>query len=157
MTEDPRFHVKREAGQVWRRYVAHRLADQGLDVTLPDDPAEHLIENAALFADQMDVVVGERVLEVKSRGCDFNTDPRSFPFDPVYLGSVRQWEQRTHRFAVVVVSQRSGHMLAVPGTTRHAWFAVRAYDGIMDQITDCYAVERAALTSFDWLVDQLRS
>lgn len=127
-------------GRKWEQYVCQRIENWGFDPELGVLKVRDHIDEAAEYADQVDLKVMGYVIEVKSRDQRF-TNPDDFPFDDVFIDTVRGIGAKTDPDFYVCVSQYTKRMIALPvASTRKRWQQVERLDrvrGIRDLFYTC--------------------
>lgn len=155
---DEDFQRRFKEGKHYEQYVAEQLKGFGLDVEINTDNViveGRDIEHFTLF--DTDITINDAVIEVKSRAktCTF-TGPDDFPFDDCYLDTVGGWKKKQHKpDYYIVVSQVTGGMVVVDGTTQPEWVERHVYDRLCGHKNRVYCADKSLLHPIEWLVEQL--
>jgi len=140
-------------GHAWERWVATWLKLNGLSVEVQEQTVRDGIEDRDRYSGTTDLIVEGKHIEVKSRRFAFSSAP-----DPVFVMPVRDWElYREKPWAVVIVFRFCGTMKAVPGVEVPRLETRTAFDKIVRQERDSYAVRKAHMRSMNTLADALRN
>ena len=122
-------HFQRRIGTGREReaYVAYRLIAEGLEVSVPRLRVRPTFADRHSYRDSRDMMVEGREVEVKSTRFAF-TSPGDFPFDPCFVDTEEKIVAKGPPFAFLIVSQKTGAIMAVPGKTRDEWVVMDGRD-----------------------------
>lgn len=136
-----KFATQLEVGKRWESHAAQRLRECGLSVIetpiYRDDAGQ--IRSPMLFqeaggdrqrfvAREFDLRVEGHVVSVKSRTFAFTT-PADFPYPTAIINTVAGWRNKADRpCAVLIVSQRTGSILATSSTHARRWVRRTIFD-----------------------------
>lgn len=146
-------------GHSYNEIVAQRLRGANISCEVPelelvssDEDIRRMTEN------EKDIILDNGlILEVKSRNLGFSEDPSLFWQKDIYVDTVSGYEaKKVKPYAYVMVSQKSGNMLVVHSNTKDKWFKKTVTDPYR-KVTDVfYKVEKAHLTTWDSLIEDLK-
>ena len=140
--------------QAW--LVAERLAEMRLPVRITPMEVRRDLADRGRFRDEIDLTVGARLIDVKSSSRRWMC-AAEIPFDPVYVDTVRGWDRKGHKpAAVVLVSQPTGAMVVVPGSTEAEWVVLNTFDTVRGFAEERYACPKRLLRSIEALGAWLR-
>jgi len=155
MCSNAGFQARLEEGKRYESYVCEYLKDHGIDAVCPEDTSQTIQE---FTRTNQDVLLGDgKVLEVKSRRstCVF-TGPEDFPYDTVFVDTTRGWERKDVKpFAYVIVSQDTGAMVWIDGSTRDQWGEEKIYDKYLGYPSRTLTADKGLLKPIDELVEIL--
>lgn len=138
---DELFKKEMRTGHRYALLVGQRLKAAGLDAVVTEPTFRPTIEARHEYADEADITVGEHIVECKSRALLFEETSDSYPFTTAFVDTASGWNRKTHKpVAVVLVSQVTHGMLAVPAKTEAMWETQAAFDqkrGINDTWLAC--------------------
>lgn len=145
-------------GHKYNKVVSMRLKDEGIDSLVPDlEFAQTREEIKDFTANEKDIIVGDHVLEVKSRNLYFTDDPSTFPYDDLIIDTVSGFEGKANKpLAYVMVSQRTGGMFVVPSYTSKDWRVEVKYDRDRKHEDKFYLASKANGRPFATLVKHLK-
>ncbi len=105
-----------ESGHAFNKIVAMRLESEGISAEVPEFSfAQSKEEIKEYTLNDKDIIVGDQVIEVKSRNLNFNDNPESFPYDDLIIDTVSGYEAKDPKpIAYVMVSQSTGGMFVFP-------------------------------------------
>lgn len=153
---DELFREQLSIGFTYTDLVAQALRDADVACEVPEKHVREAFDGTARNGDE-DIVVGQHVIEVKSRTCRFS-GPGDFPFDPIMVDNVGSWDRKDRQpVAVVCISQVSGGMIVLPvRTTRDRWKRQQFFDHVRRIEAWKYVAARSLWLPFDDLVAFLR-
>ncbi len=136
--------------------IASRLLPLGLWIRINRPRLRTDIADRSDFYSDIDIEVeGGHLLEVKYRNFAF-TSPDDFPFDTVFLGAERRWEERTTKpCALVITSEPTGEAVIVPGASEPRWLTAPARDGVRGFTDQTRQAPREVLLSWQRLISHL--
>ena len=145
-------------GHKFNEIVSLRLKDNGIDSIVPDLEFAQSKEQIKDFtANEKDILVGDEVLEVKSRNLYFTDDPSSFPYDDLIIDTVSGFEGKAKKpLAYVMVSQKTGGMFVVPSYTSESWRVEVKYDRDRQHEDRFYLASTSNGRPFNSLVKHLK-
>lgn len=155
---DADFERRFKVGKRYEKYVADWLESCGLEVEYSVD--DNIIEGRDVdhfTTTDTDIVVGGKVIEVKSRAktCTF-TSPEDFPFDDCILDTVGGWKKKERKpDYYVVVSQVTGAMVVVDGSTSDEWEQRQVYDRLCGHKNNVFCAAKSLLHPIEWLLSEL--
>lgn len=139
--------------------VGDALSQRELEVVVTPLEVRERVEDRYDFADEHDLLVGRARpcrIDVKSRGLNFE-GPVDYPYETALVDTVAGWRQKTHKpVAIVLVSQATGGMAVIRGSSEDRWRSRRRYDRRRRIEDDFLEVDKHELATFDALVDWLR-
>jgi len=144
-------------GHAFNCYVADILRTFGVpDVQVPElwdeDKAVNRLEKTV---NEKDVLVGDLVLEIKSRNLKFDSF-EDFPYDKILIDTVHGFDSKAIKpFAYVMVSQLTGKMFAIAGATRPNWSTGQIHDPHRNVVYQAYFATKRNCRPFIDLVDIL--
>ena len=144
-------------GQQYNSYVAGLLQSFGVPgVKVPEFTwATTREEQLDKTKNEKDVLVDELVLEVKSRNVKFQNQD-DFRYDTIMVDTVYGWQSKTIKpFAYIIVSQITGGMFVIPGSTHEDWTTEYYYDPARDITDQFYLTDKRHCRPFLELVDVL--
>jgi len=147
-----------EAGHKFNEIVAMRLKEFGIMAEVPEFSfAKSQAEIRDYTLNDKDVIVGDRVIEVKSRNLAFTDDPSTFPYDDLIVDTVSGYEAKEPKpIAYVMVSQKTGGMFIIPTAFSNAWRVERKYDRDRKHEDDFYLTSKGLGRPFSQLVSKLK-
>jgi hypothetical protein len=158
---DEDFARRLKSGKKFEGVVVQKLIDEGIPESEiewdPSDKVDRSRSRADFAKFDTDIKVGDKVLEVKSRGntCNF-TGVGDFPFPDIFLDSEAGWEQKKVKpDYYVVISQETGGVLAVPGDTRDQWDTRKVWDRTCGFQTKTMAAPRELAIEFGEMAKKL--
>lgn len=145
-------------GHKYNEIVAMRLIEEGIDCLVPDLEFAKTKEDIKDFtANEKDIIVGNYVLEVKSRNLYFTDDPNTFPYNDLIIDTVSGFEGKANKpLAYVMVSQKTGGMFVVPSYTSNRWVSEERYDRDRKHKDNFYFAGKAHGRPFASLVNHLK-
>ena len=152
---DEDFQRRLADGRRFENYVAEVLNGRGVSAVVPGEELGSKDEYARL---DTDIVVGSRVIEVKSRAetCVF-TGPDDFPFGDIFLDTESGWNKKERKpDYYVVVSQQTGGILVVPGSTRDQWSCRSVWDKTCGYASPTLVADKKLAQPLEWLIDDLK-
>lgn len=157
---DEDFARRVKVGKKYEHYVAEQLREHGIDAEVPQrsDKIEEDRDIDHFTRYNTDIVVGDKVIEVKSRAktCTF-TSPDDFPFGDCYLDTVGGWQKKERKpDYYVVVSQVTGGIVVVDGSTQPDWLERSIYDRLCGFATNTYCADKSLLHPIEWLIEELK-
>lgn len=154
--DEPAILRELKRGREAQLEVANMLRALGFEVELEEQLVRRTGGHGPEWIEEQDLrVEGEHVLEVKGRDLNF-FDPSDFPFPTIYVGNVERWRQRQEPVcSVVVFSEHTKRVIAVPLATRPLWRPAYPYDKTRGSVQCSYEVDKAEAQSWKWLVDHL--
>lgn len=128
---DKLFKSELAKGRKWQLFVADRIRDLGYDAVVPDSVPYGGQAKAINFINEPDILVGDVVIEVKSRSYQF-TCAADFPFDTIGVDTKKSFDGKTDKPLIYVcVCQNSGSMTALDvQKTRKHWVEKRRFDRV---------------------------
>lgn len=145
-------------GQEYNKYVAGLLQSFGVpEVTVPPflDWANNPMEQLEITKNEKDLLVDDLVIEVKSRNVKFQ-DMDDFRYATVMVDTVYGWQQKTIKpFAYIIVSQITGGLFVIPGSSQPDWTIEEYYDPARDITDKFYLTTKKHCRPFLELVDVL--
>jgi hypothetical protein len=152
------YHAAMKAGHRYNEIVAMRLRDHGIDCTVPELTLVSSKEEIAhMTANDKDIIVGEHVLEVKSRNLAFTDDPMSFPYDDMIVDTVSGYNQKkTKPIGYIMISQKTGGMFVIPDYTYINWTQAVRFDRERKHEDNFYFVGKQYGKQFVALVNYLK-
>lgn len=149
-------HFQRRIGTGREReaYVAYRLIAEGLEVSVPALRVRPRYEDRADYRDSRDMICAGQELEIKSTRFAF-TSKRDFPFDPCFVDTEEKIEAKGPPFAFLIVSQKTGAIMVVPGKTRDRWVKMSGRDNDRGCPVRWLGCELSLVREFSELVDHL--
>lgn len=148
-----------QAGHAFNKIVAMRLKNEGIEAEVPEFSFASSKEEIKDYTlNDKDVIVGDTVIEVKSRNLAFSDDPSTFPYDELIIDTVSGYEAKEPKpIAYVMVSQKTGGMFIVPTTFSNAWKIERKYDRDRKHEDDFYLSDKGLGRPFSQLVSKLKA
>ncbi len=144
-------------GHAFNVFVADILTYFGVpDVKVPEmTDATNPAETRDKTINEKDVIVGDLVLEVKSRNLKFDSFD-DFPYEKVLIDTVHGYESKAIKpFAYVIVSQITGKMFAISNASKSNWTVGDVHDPHRNVDYEAYFVTRQYCRPFIDLVDIL--
>jgi len=144
-------------GHRYNTYVAGLLQAFGVPkVKVPEyawaDTREGQLDKTK---NEKDILVDDLVLEVKSRNIKFH-DQDDFRYNTIMVDTVYGWQSKTIKpFAYIIVSQITGGMFVIPGSTQEDWTTEHYYDPARDITDQFYLTDKRHCRPFIELVDVL--
>jgi hypothetical protein len=158
-SNDALFFSELEKGHEFSIEVARRLRMLGIEATVPPISKRIHVDDRDLYDNEADIIIPgnpEYVIEVKSRDLYFEC-AHDFPYETIFVDTVRGWEQKNPRpIAVVMISRQTLGMAVVKGSTRPTWTTEQAYDNVRKISDIFYMMPREQLAGFGQLVGFLR-
>ncbi len=147
-----------EAGHKFNEIVAMRLKEFGVMAEVPEFSfAQSKAEIRDYTLNDKDVIVGDNVIEVKSRNLAFTDDPSTFPYDDLIVDTVSGYEAKEPKpIAYVMVSQKTGGMFVIPTAFSKSWRVERKYDRDRKHEDDFYLTNKRFGRPFSQLVSKLK-
>lgn len=145
------FQKRLKEGRRFEAKVAKFLRKNGIKCSCPTVRKDHTKR-------EIDILLEDgRVIEVKSRKstCKF-TSIDDWPFPDVFVDTEQGWERKEIKpVAYIIISQDTGSMLWIDGSTRDQWITKKVFDRYLgyDSYTLCSPKE--LLRRIDELVDFL--
>lgn len=141
--------------------VAMRLIPLGLFVKVEKfKDRKGLASNDPACQNDEDVVIeGGHMLEVKGRAIEFTeVEPCDFPYETVFLGAERRWNERKKKpCAVVIVSEVTDAMLVIPYATRSLWIPNETFDRRRKFVEHGLGAPRSCVVSWDRLIKHIKT
>ena len=104
-----------------------------------------------------DIIVGDEIIEVKSRNLFFTDNPSSFPYDELIVDTVSGYEAKEKKpLAYVMVSQKTGGMFIIPTAFSASWKIEKKYDRERKHEDFFYLVSKSFGRPFLQLVNKLK-
>lgn len=152
------YHKAMKEGHAYNKIVAMRLQSEGIVAEVPEFSFAKTKEEIKDYTlNDKDIIVGEDVIEVKSRNLNFGDDPNSFPYDELIIDTVSGFEAKNPKpIAYVMVSQNTGGMFVFPTSFVNSWRIERKYDRYRKHEDDFYLAPKALGRPFSQLVDKLK-
>lgn len=145
-------------GHKFNEIVAMRLRDQGIQCEVPSlEFAQTKEEIKDFTANEKDIIVGDHVLEVKSRNLHFTDEPLTFPYSDLIIDTVSGFEGKSKKpLAYIMVSQKTGQMFAIPTYSKDGWKVEKKYDRDRKHEDHFYLAPISNGRSFNALVNHLK-
>lgn len=153
------YHAAMTAGHTYNEIVAQRLRSEGIGCSVPElELVTSHKDIARLTKTEKDIILDSGlILEVKSRNLGFSEDPSLFWQKDIYVDTVSGYEAKEVKpYAYVMVSQRSGNMLVVHGSTKDHWFTKTVTDPYRNVTDNFYKIEKKYLTTWASLITDLK-
>lgn len=147
-----------ESGHAFNKIVAMRLESEGISAEAPEFSfAQSKEEIKEYTLNDKDIIVGDQVIEVKSRNLDFSDNPESFPYDDLIIDTVSGYEAKDPKpIAYVMVSQNTGGMFVFPTAFAKSWRVERKYDRYRKHEDNFYLAPKELARPFSQLVNKLK-
>jgi hypothetical protein len=149
---DALFRSQLTRGHHFASVVAERLRAEGLAVDLTPMEWRENIDDAKRFADEIDLTVEGKRVEVKSSSRSF-TGPDDWPFPVAFVDTASGWAaKRVRPVAVVCISQPTEGIAVIPMSSEDRWTTKRVFDAVRGIEETMLAAPLDALRSLDDLV-----
>ena len=147
-----------ESGHAFNKIVAMRLESEGISAEVPEFSfAQSKEEIKDYTLNDKDVIVGDNVIEVKSRNLSFSDNPDSFPYDDLIIDTVSGYEAKDPKpIAYVMVSQVTGGMFIFPTAFSNSWRVERKYDRYRKHEDNFYLAPKTFARPFSQLINKLK-
>lgn len=159
--EEPMFnyHQAMKDGHAFNEIVAMRLKSEGILAKVPEFSFAKTKEEIKDYTlNDKDVIVGDNVIEVKSRNLTFGDDPNSFPYDELIIDTVSGYQAKNPKpIAYVMVSQNTGGMFIFPTAFSESWKIEKKYDRYRKHEDSFYLAPKAYGRPFSQLVEKLKA
>lgn len=147
------FEKRLAEGKRYEAKVAKYLRKNGIKCSCPGIRKNHT-------AREIDILLEDgRVIEVKSRKstCKF-TGVDDWPFPNCFVDTKDGWEKKDHKPEVYIfISQDTGAMVWIDGTTRDEWWAEQIFDRYLGYKTWTLMVDKKLLRPIEELIPFLCS
>jgi len=156
---DEDFRSRLADGKKHEQAVAEALREYGLDPVIPDEDGTAYETKEEFLENDVDIYVGDFVIEVKSRSdtCQF-TSPDDFPFPDVFVDTKQGWESKKNKPDFYVIrSQSTGGMLVIPGDTSEQWDCRKVFDRACGFATWTLVANKDLAKSIEWMVDKIKN
>lgn len=154
--DDTRFKEELRRGHKVQEYVAKKLSGEGLDVVTTPLSFRKTFKDRKRYQNEIDLVVGPHRLEVKGRKLTFSS-VSDYPFETALVDTVKKWNGRDPKpLAMVLVSTRTGCILAVFAETKGQWTKQKRYDNVREFTDTFFEVPKESLVSYEALVARLQ-
>jgi len=131
-----------ESGHAFNKIVAMRLESEGISAEVPEFSfAQSKEEIKEYTLNDKDIIVGDQVIEVKSRNLNFSDNPEAKDPKPI---------------AYVMVSQSTGGMFVFPTAFAKSWRVERKYDRYRKHEDNFYLAPKQLARPFSQLVNKLK-
>ena len=152
------FRGRLEKGERQTKLVAERLRRDGLEVEEPEKSFRREYKDRHNYRDEVDLVVNGCRVEVKSRPKLEWTTLDDFPYPDIIVDTVRKWDgHKTLPVATINVCPTTGAIIVVPGKTKGEWREGRRLDSGSGHEDDFYFAPRRTWTTYEKLVEFLRT
>jgi len=146
-----------EVGKDWEHRIAKRLQDAGFPAVVP---TEGWIEGAdvnQLTAEDQDVVVGEIVLEIKSRGGKTHYyGLEDFKFPTIIVDTVWGWKRKKIKPDYYLsVCQHTGGVIVIDGRDWETWSEEEFWDPYEQKRNLCFVADTATCHDWEWFLEDL--
>jgi len=159
LANDALFFSELEKGHEYSLEVARRLRMLGIEAAVPPISKRIHVDDRDLYDNESDIVIPgapQYIIEVKSRDLFFEC-AHDFPYDMIFVDTVRGWEQKNPRpIAIVMISRKTLGIAVVRGSTRKHWVTHQAFDKVRKLSDVFYVVPRTLLVGFGQLVSFLK-
>lgn len=147
-----------ESGHAFNKIVAMRLESEGISAEVPEFSfAQSKEEIKDYTLNDKDIIVGDEIIEVKSRNLFFTDNPSSFPYDELIVDTVSGYEAKEKKpLAYVMVSQKTGGMFIIPTAFSASWKIEKKYDRERKHEDFFYLVSKSFGRPFLQLVNKLK-
>ena len=158
---DELFFEEAKRGQHWQEYVGQRLTESGIRNEVQPLHLRDSIEQAHEYRNQEDIHVWSKsgiklVIECKSRDLYFLSRPSTFPYTYIMVNTVSSWENTDKKpDFYICVSQRTGHMLVLPGDTKDLWETKDAKDGVREIYNTWFVCHKKHWCRYDEFIKAL--
>ena len=150
---DTLFRQLQDTGRAFEGYVAASLIGLGLGVEVLPMRTRPDITQRKQYRDRRDIIAlcpkGYRAeIEVKSRAVAF-TGAHDFPHSSIFVDAKEVIDEKVPALAVVCVSQKTGAMLVIPGSSYKHWYEKTSVDRIRKIERTWYVCPNQYLRTFD--------
>lgn len=153
---DELFFSELKAGHDWQKLPALFLKLNGLNVEVPDLTIRSSIKEASKWKDTADLTVNGYIIEIKSRNEAF-TSAASFPYDTIFVDTVSGYKAKSIKpLAYVMVSRKTGGMLALFSASSDAWKIEEKFDRVRRIKESFYVAEKKDFMTLEPLIEKLK-
>ena len=151
-------------GHRWQLWAGFQFLTEGFIVQVPVLKIRPNRQEIDSYTDEGDIYIWrnntkEEFLrfECKSRNLSFTTN-QDYPFPTAFVDRVNTWRRKAKKVpaAILLISQVTGVILAIPTWTQHKWFIKDAHDSVRGYRRQYYMVQSAHLVNWDTLISQIK-
>jgi hypothetical protein len=151
---DTLFRTQVNAGRGWEAYVAYKLIAAGFEVHVPSFFIRPTVAQRKAYRDIRDMVVEGKEIEIKSSS-RFFTCPDDHPDENIMVDTCEKVDSKGEPFSFLIVSQKTGEIIAIPGKTRNLWKVKKGFDRVRKIEEQWYVCPASVTRTFDEFLQAL--
>lgn len=157
---DAIFLTEVQKGHKWQLWAGFQFLKESFIVQVPPLKLRPTREEIDRYTDEGDLYVwrtfNDRLrLECKSRNISF-TNSGDYPFDTAFVERVNTWKRKRKPAAILLISQITGAIVAIPTWTEPSWFVESANDSVRGYQRYYYMLKTEQLVNWTDFIQQIR-